>query len=132
MSYSIREGSIDSERYIEFLKQLLRGRDRPLILVADRASFHKSKQVRDFVRSSRTKIRVFFLPKHAPERNPDEQVWEEIKDNNIGRRLIKNKADSKAKLSSALKSLQHNTKRIQSFFQLADTQYARQQCPNNC
>ena len=67
MSYSIREGSIDSERYIEFLKQLLRGRDRPLILVADRASFHKSKQVRDFVRSSRTKIRVFFLPKHAPE-----------------------------------------------------------------
>ena len=132
MSYSIHEGSIDSERYIEFLKQLLRGRDRPLILLADRASFHQSKQVRDFVRSIRKKIRVFFLPKHAPERNPDEQVWEEIKDNNIGRRLIRNKADLKAKLSSALKSLQHNAKRIKSFFQLADTQYARQQCPDTC
>jgi len=132
MSYSIQDGSIDSERYTQFLKQLLRGRDRPLILVADRASFHKSKQVRDFLRSSRTKIRVFFLPKHAPERNPDEQVWDEIKDNNIGRRLIKNKVDLKAKLSSALKSLQHNTKRIQSFLQLPDTQYARQQCRNNC
>jgi transposase len=97
MNYSIKDGTLDSERYIEFLKQLLRGRDRPLILLADRASFHKSKQTRDFVRSNRTKIRVFFLPKHAPERNPDEQVWEEIKDNNIGRRLIRNKVDLKAK-----------------------------------
>jgi transposase len=131
MSYSIKDGTLDSERYIEFLKQLLRGRDRPLIVLADRASFHKSKQARDFVRSNRTKIRVFFLPKHAPERNPAEQVWEEIKDNNIGRRLIRNKVDLKAKLSSALKSLQRNAKRIKSFFQLPDTQYTGQQCLDN-
>ena len=132
MNYSIKEGNINSECYIGFLKQLLRGRERPIILLADHASFHESKKVRDFVRSNRTKIRVFFLPKHAPEMNPDEQVWEEIKDNQIGRQSIRNKKDLKAKLSSALRSLQQKTKRIKSFFKLPDTQYAGESCLDNC
>jgi transposase len=51
----------------------------------DHASFHKSKKVRDFVHTHRSQLRVFFLPKRAPELNPDEQVWNEIKNNEVGK-----------------------------------------------
>jgi transposase len=129
MNYSIKDGPINSERYIEFLKALLYGRERPLILLADNASFHKSKAVREFVRSNRKRIRVFFLPKHSPERNPDEQVWEEIKNKKIGRQFIRNKKDLKKRLSSALKSLQRRTKRVKSFFELPETQYIGEKGP---
>ena len=95
-----------------------------MILLADRASFHKSKKVREFVRCNRTKLRMFFLPKYSPELNPDEQVWEEIKDNRLGRQQIKNKADLKSRLNSALRSLQKTVNRVVSFFRLPETRYA--------
>lgn len=93
-------------------------------MIADRATFHTSKAVRKFVASNRHKIRIHFLPAYSPERNPDEHVWEEIKDKRLGRQSIKNKSELKKRLYSALKSLQKRTDRVISFFHLPETRYA--------
>jgi transposase len=124
MRYSVKEGNINGEVFIEFPKHLIQDRKRTLILLVDHATFHGSKPVRDFVSAHRSKLRIFFLPKRVPEMNPDEQVWNEIKINRIGKQPVKDKKDLKKRLYSALGSLQKNTKRILSFFQLPDTRYA--------
>lgn len=124
MRFSIKDKKLDSEAYIEFLKAVIKNRQRPLILIADRASFHSSKKVRDFVRSHRNKIRIYFLPPYSPELNPDEQVWNNLKDKKLGRKAIKNKADLKRKIYSAMRQLQSNFGLIKSFFQLPETKYA--------
>jgi transposase len=49
LRYHVTEKSINSEEYIRFLEQLMAGRTRPLILIVDRASFHRSRLVRTFV-----------------------------------------------------------------------------------
>ena len=59
-----------------------------------------------------------------PNNNPDEQVWNEVKNNRIGKQPVKNKEDLKARLTSALDSLKQNSRRIISFFHLPDTEYA--------
>ena len=69
-------------------------------------------------------MRLHLLPAYSPERNPDEHVWEEIKDKRLGRITIKNKLDLKKKLHSALNSLQRKVDRVKSFFSLPETQYA--------
>ncbi len=124
LNYHVTDKKINSKAYIAFLKQILKGRERPLILIADRATFHTSKAVRNFVGSNRHKIRIHFLPAYSPERNPDEHVWEEIKDKRLGRQSIKSKGELKKRLHSALKSLQKRTDRVISFFHLPKTQYA--------
>lgn len=129
MRYSIKEGGINGEVFTGFLEFLIRGRERPLILLADHATFHRSKPVRDFVRAHRTQLRIFFLPKRAPEMNPDEQVWNEVKNNRIGKQPVKDRQDLKKRLRSALASLQKSAKRVISFFQLPDTRYAAQTAP---
>jgi len=129
LQYSVKVGTIDGAVFIDFLKQVIRGRKKPLILLVDHATFHGSQLVRDFVRTRRTELRIFFLPKHAPEFNPDEQVWGEVKVNHIGKQPVKDKKDLKKRLHSVLKSLQKNTKRIISFFQLPDTRYAARVVP---
>jgi len=129
LHYHVEPRTINTARYLAFLRQLLRGRTRPLILLVDRVPFHQSKKVRAFVRAHRHQVRIFFLPRHAPEYNPDEHVWEAIKTKKIGRQPVKNKADLKRRLHTALKSLQHNAKRIMSFFHLPDTQYAANPTP---
>ena len=126
LRYEVTEKRIDSQIYIGFLAKLIQGRDHPFILIADRASFHYSKAVCKFVRSHRQQLRIYFLPSYSPELNPDEHVWEEIKDKQIGRQSVKNKLDLKEKLHSALRSLQENTARIRSFFLLSETKYAAQ------
>lgn len=89
MSYSIKDGTINGKQYIEFLEELIRNRKRPLILFVDHATFHHSKEVRDYVRAHRDQLRIFFLPKRAPEFNPDEQVWNEVKNKRIGKQPVK-------------------------------------------
>lgn len=126
LRYSVKEGPIDSSAFIEFLKQLIGHRRRTFILLVDHATFHGSKAVRDFVRAHRRQLRIFFLPRRAPELNPDEQVWGEVKHNHIGKQPISNKRDLKKRLRSALSALQKNTRRIISFFHLPDTRYAAQ------
>lgn len=124
LHYRCTDETLDSAVYIRFLDQLIRGRGRPLIILVDRAPFHQSRAVRDFVRAHREQLRVFFLPKRCPELNPDEQVWNELKNHRIGKQPLKNKTDLKKRLESALRSLQRQTDRIRSFFQLPETQYA--------
>ena len=45
--------------------------------------------VRGFVWRHRRQIRIVYLPAYSPELNPDEQVWEEIKEKQLGRKPIK-------------------------------------------
>lgn len=61
LRYSLEETPMDGKRYIEFLQPILRGRPRPLIVIADNASFHRSAEVRHWVRAHRAQIRLFFL-----------------------------------------------------------------------
>ena len=69
LRYSLEEATIDSDRFIAFLEQLLRGRTKPLILILDRVRFHTSKPVRPLVRAYRAQIRIYFF---TPILSPDE------------------------------------------------------------
>jgi transposase len=119
---TVVEKSVDGPQFVAFLERLIQDRPRPLILVVDRASFHRSTVVRQFVRAHRPQIRRFFFPAHTPELNPDEPVWNEIKHRRIGRQPVKNKLDLKRRLDTALHALQAVPERVRSFFQLPDTQ----------
>jgi transposase len=132
LRFSIHDGKINADRYIEFLEQLLAGRSRPLIVIVDRAPFHRAKKVRDFVRAHRTQIRVYFLPSYSPELNPDEQVWNLLKSKMIGKTTVKNKPELKRKIESALGSIQQRVDLVKSFFQLQYTKYAGLECTDNC
>ena len=124
LHYSLETARIDGKRSVAFLRQLLRARTRPLIVMADRASFHRSVVVRQFVHAHRSQIRVFFFPTHSPELNPDELVWNEMKHRQIGKQPVKNKIDLKKRLRFALKLLQLKAERIRIYFRLPDTRYA--------
>ena len=58
MNYSVTEDSVNSERYIEFLGDLIHGRPRPLILIVDHAPFQGSQKVREWVRVHRSRLRA--------------------------------------------------------------------------
>ena len=97
---------------------------RPIFLVLDGHSAHKSKPVREYVGSLEGQLRLFFLPPYSPELNPDEQVWNHVKHHGVGRMLVVGKRHLKALVQAKLRRLQKSPELVRSFFLLPDTQYA--------
>ena len=124
LTFEVTTEKMDSSRFIQFLEKVLSKRTRLLVLMVDNASYHTSNEVKEFIEKHKDKIRLFFMPPYAPELNPAEQVWNEIKHRQLEKQPIKNRKDFKNRVESALKKLQDFKERVQSFFRLPDTRYA--------
>jgi transposase len=116
-------GRMNGVRFVAFLKQLRADAGRPIIVIADNASYHGSGPVRRYVKESQGEVTLEHLPAYSPHLNPDEQVWNHAKAR-LGKRFVATKNEFKAALLSIMRSIQRSTELLLSFFQLPDTKYA--------
>jgi transposase len=123
MRFASFEGRMTSQRFIEFLQKLRRDVGRPIIVIADNASYHTGQKVEDYCLESDGEVTVHNLPPYAPELNPDEQVWNHAKAR-MSKLAFITREEMKAAALSVLRSIQANTELILSFFRLKDTKYA--------
>jgi len=77
-------GGVNAGAFIEFLRRMIHNADRPVFLIVDGHPSYKAKKVATFVESTKCLLRLFFLPPYSPELNPDERVWNDLKNNVIG------------------------------------------------
>lgn len=118
------EGRMDADKFIAFLRRLLHHpRDR-VFLIVDRHPAHRAKKVRDFVDSTEGKLRLFFLPAYSPELNPDELVWNHLKNHGVGKRIVHSREHLREMVLGHLRSLSRMPDRIRSFFQHPSLRYA--------
>ena len=64
-----------------FLKSLYKIRKRfgKIILIIDRASWHKAKKVQKYFRKHRRELKIVWFPRGCPEMNPVEECWRQAK-----------------------------------------------------
>ena len=65
--------------FITFLERLLGETTGKIFLIVDRLKAHEAKKVEVWATDHRERIEVFFLPRYAPERNPDEYLNNDMK-----------------------------------------------------
>ena len=91
----------------------------------DGSPIHRTQPVKEFLAAGgAARIRLEQLPGYAPELNPDEQVWNHVKNHGVGRASIPSRDDLHRRVKRRLYSLQRQPRLVQSFFQLPDTRYA--------
>lgn len=88
--FMITHGRVGARVFIDFIKRLIHNAPGPIFLIVDGHPAHKAIIVKKFVESSKDKFRLFFLPAYSPELNPDERVWNDLKNSAIGRKTIAN------------------------------------------
>jgi transposase len=64
-------------RFLQLLRRCFRG--QKVILIWDRLNAHKSKQMGRYLASQRRWLRVEWLPPYAPDLNPIETLWGNVK-----------------------------------------------------
>jgi transposase len=114
--FDLFEGTMNSERFIEFLTKLLHDIAGPIFLVLDGVGYHRSAAVQNFVESTNGRLRLFQLPGYSPQLNPDEWVWNNVKSTQIGRKTVFRKSDFIEMIRNALTRLQDNAHVVQGFF----------------
>jgi transposase len=125
MRFKMFSGKFNASVFIDFLKRLLTDVSGKIFMVLDGHPVHRAKAVTRFLETKLGKrMRLFFLPPYSPELNPDEQVWNDLKNNGIGRQIITGPDDLKSKTRAHLQSLQRRPDRIRSFFEMKETSYA--------
>ena len=118
------KGRIGAPKFIEFLKRLVHNAERMIFLIVDGHPAHKAKSVARFTESVKERLRVFFLPPYSPELNPDERVWNDLKNNAVGRKSVNSPKQLHKVVLSHLRLVQKSPDRVRSYFQNETTKYA--------
>ena len=124
LRFMVVEGKVAAAQFCEFLRRLVYKAPRPIFLILDGHPVHRSARVKQLVTSLEGIIELFFLPPYSPELNPDENVWNELKNNGVGRMAVTGPDDLRRKVVDYLKQMQRFPALIRSFFLSPTTSYA--------
>jgi len=76
--FKLSRENIRTDDVAGFLRELLRAIPGHIIVVWDNSNTHRGKVVRELERK-RARLHMEYLPAYAPELNPDEGVWSQLK-----------------------------------------------------
>ena len=77
--FELRPGAYNDETLIDFLMVLNQIEQRPVLLIWDGLPSHRSKRMSEWLASQRDWLSVERLPGYAPELNPLEPAWGNLK-----------------------------------------------------
>lgn len=118
------KGRVNAGVFIKFLQRLIKDAAKKVFLIVDGHPTHQAKKVQRFLAEHNGQIEMFLLPPYAPELNPDELVWNDLKNNCLGRVAHHCVEELRKRVQSYLRSLQKLPDRIRSFFRAPTTRYA--------
>ena len=125
LRFMLTEGRVTAAVFMDFLKRLLVNAPAPILVVVDGHPTHRAKSVARFVAAQAGKLALFFLPPYSPELNPDEFVWNDLKNHGTGRKLITSLSQLQQTVISHMRQLQKLPDLVHSFFHAPATRYAR-------
>jgi transposase len=121
--YCTYQGGLTAELFVELLQKLMRYRPKPVHLVVDGLPAHKTKLVKDYVRSTEGRLTLHFLPGYTPELNPDELVWSHVKRTGAARTPLRKGESLRDKIDAQLARIKNAPRLVRSFFQAPSVSY---------
>lgn len=109
---------IRAKQVEQFLRNLCRHLKGPIVLLWDRSPLHRAKLVKQFLGSC-PRINPFHFPGYAPELNPDEFVWANLK-RNLANSVPRDLKHLRRFLSRPLARLKRSQKLLRSCIHASD------------
>ena len=114
--YSVYTGRFNAGRFVEFLRTFMRRRPRRVFLVVDGHPVHRAKMVNKYTESTGGKLELHFLPGYAPELNPDEFVWSNLRSKGTCKKPLKKNESLRKRVDQDLTSIKKDKALVRSFF----------------
>jgi transposase len=124
LRFMLYEGELTGAVFVLFLSRLLVGAKRKIILIVDRLKVHAAPAVQAWLYEHRQQLEIVPLPPYAPERNPDEYLNHDVKENVNTDGPPASREELKGKLRRFLQHLAKLPDHVRAFFRHPKVAYA--------
>jgi transposase len=123
--HTVREKPFDANAIIDFLRLILQKVKQKVILIWDNASIHDCQAMRQFLSADpmAQNIHLSKIPFYSPQFNPDEQVWNLVKNYGLYNTCYRSVKELIEKLDEELNNLSKNADLIKQFFKHPDIHF---------
>ena len=123
--YNVYTERLNKELFIKFLKEFQRSVRRPVFLVVDRHPAHVARVVSEYVQSQKGRLELHFLPGYAPDLNPDEFVWNHLRQHAVTKKPLWKNESLRERVETDLAAIKMNKRIVRSFFLAPSVAYTR-------
>lgn len=110
--------------FLVFLRRLLRSTPGKVFLIVDRLRAHMTPEVQAWLAAHRDRIEVFYLPRYAPELNPDEYLNHDLKGQVNAAGLPHDQEEVRSRIQGFMRRLLHLPEHVMNYFSHPSVQYA--------
>src|ERR1700730_315558 len=114
---------LNAAKFVELVSNFMHRRRQPVFLVLDRHPAHIAKIVAEYVQSLKGRLELHFLPGYAPELNPDEFVWNHLRQQDVSKTPLRQDESLRKRVESDLAEVKSRPKLVRSFFLAASVAY---------
>lgn len=115
----VQERAFDGVSVVRFLRHLMRHIRGKLLIIWDGLPAHRSKQVKRLLQETRGRLHLERLPGYAPDLNPDEGIWQYLKNVELKGVCCRCLGELRRHLRRAIERLRHKREVIVGCFGLA-------------
>lgn len=112
---------------IWFLERLLEEIPGRVLVVWDNGGIHRCVEVNTFVWLNRQRLELRRFPPYAPELNPDEGIWDVIKNDKLANYCPKTLEELQARVDGELQLLKRSPHRVQNAMRQSKLEWERSQ-----
>ena len=124
MRFMLYDGALNVDRFLTFLRRLIKDAKQKVFLIVDNLRVHHAKKVKAWVVAHIHEIELFYLPAYAPDHNPDEYLNNDLKQQLRQKPQPSSLDQLKADIRSVMRSIQRTPDRIVSYFRPGPVRYA--------
>ena len=124
MRFMLDEGALNVDRFLAFLRRLIKDAGRKVFLIIDNLKVHHARKVKAWVASHAHEIELFYLPAYAPEHNPDEYLNGELKRKLRQQPQPDGEDELVRNVRSVLRAIQRSPERVRAYFMPGPVRYA--------
>ena len=121
--YRVFTGRLNAGTFRTFLQAFLRGRRQPVFLVVDGHPAHRAHLIAQFVQAKCGRLELHFLPGYAPDLNPDEFVWNHLRQQGVTKTPLRQNESLHARVEADLATIKADRKLVRSFFAAPSVAY---------
>ena len=112
-----QDHAINSQDVIAFLGHILREVPGRSVIIWDGSPIHRSRVIKEFLANGAAqRLHLERLPAYAPELNPDEGVWQQLKGVELRNLCCSNLPHLRHELRNAVKRVRRKPRLIKGFF----------------
>lgn len=124
MRFMLYDGALNADRFIAFLRRLIKDAGQKVLLIVDNLKVHHAHKVKSWVAVHANDIELCYLPAYAPDHNPDEYLNNDLKQKLRQQPQPGSKDELLKGTRAVLRAIQRSPQRIQAYFKPPSVRYA--------